>query len=178
MLFNSYEFIFIFLPIVLFGFHLIGKQGNHRIAIAWLVGASLFFYGWWNPAYLGLILFSILFNYALGIKLGSAKSQLTLIVGVSANLALLGYYKYANFFIDNLSAITGTNITLYQVILPLAISFFTFQQITYLIDAYKGQTKEYSFLHYCLFVTFFPQLIAGPIVHHREMMPQFLKDTV
>lgn len=178
MLFNSYEFIFIFLPIVLFGFHLIGKQGNHRIAIAWLVGASLFFYGWWNPAYLSLILFSILFNYALGIKLGLAKSQITLIVGVSANLALLGYYKYANFFIDNLSAITGTNITLYQVILPLAISFFTFQQITYLIDAYKGQTKEYSFLHYCLFVTFFPQLIAGPIVHHREMMPQFLKDTV
>mgnify|MGYP004002093329 CR=1 FL=1 len=183
MLFNSYEFLFLFLPITLFGFHLIGKQGHHRIAIAWLVGASLFFYGWWNPAYLGLILFSILFNYSIGISLGntsgyklSSKSILT--IGVIANLMVLGYYKYANFFVENLNKLSDSNLILHEVILPLAISFFTFQQIAYLVDAYKGETKEYSFLHYCLFVTFFPQLIAGPIVHHKEMLPQFSKDIV
>jgi alginate O-acetyltransferase complex protein AlgI len=182
MLFNSYEFIFIFLPIVLLGFHLIGRQEYHRVAIAWLVGASLFFYGWWNPAYLGLMLFSTLFNYSVGVLLGSTLSgkllkKIILTIGVSINLLVLGYYKYANFFVDSLNAISGTNIVLHEVILPLAISFFTFQQIAYLVDAYKDQAKEYNFLHYCLFVTFFPQLIAGPIVHHKEILPQFLKDT-
>ena len=183
MLFNSYEFIFIFLPIALLGFHLIGNNGHHRIAIAWLVGASLFFYGWWNPVYLGLILFSILFNYATGISLSHSSTNKSykksvLIAGIAVNLLTLGYYKYANFFIDNLNALGGTHIVLHEVILPLAISFFTFQQIAYLVDAYKGKTKEYNFLHYCLFVTFFPQLIAGPIVHHKEMLPQFAKEAV
>jgi len=169
MLFNSYTFIFLFLPIVLLGFHLIGKQGHHRVAIAWLVGASLFFYGWWNPAYLGLMLVSIFFNYGVGVALGGVPKQPNkkpiLIFGVIVNLGLLAYFKYANFFVDNLNNITGTNIVLEQIILPLAISFFTFQQIAYLVDAWRGETKEYNFLHYCLFVTFFPQLIAGPIVH-------------
>ena len=182
MLFNSYAFIFLFLPTVLLGFHWIGKQGHHRIAIAWLVGASLFFYGWWNPAYLGLILVSILFNYAVGVSLGGAPKhphkKPILILGVAANLGMLGYFKYANFFVDNLNNIAGTDIVLEQIILPLAISFFTFQQIAYLVDAWRGETKEYNFLHYCLFVTFFPQLIAGPIVHHKEMLPQFAKDVV
>ena len=182
MLFNSYIFIFIFLPIVLFGFHLIGKQGHHRVAIAWLVGASLFFYGWWNPAYLGLMMFSIFFNYGIGVSLGGApkapNKKPILVFGIIANLALLGYFKYANFFVDNLNNIAGTNIVLEQIILPLAISFFTFQQIAYLVDAWRGETKEYNFLHYCLFVTFFPQLIAGPIVHHKEMLPQFARDVV
>ena len=182
MLFNSYTFIFLFLPIVLLGFHLIGKQGHHRVAIAWLVGASLFFYGWWNPAYLGLMLVSIFFNYGVGVALGGVPKQPNkkpiLIFGVIVNLGLLAYFKYANFFVDNLNNITGTNIVLEQIILPLAISFFTFQQIAYLVDAWRGETKEYNFLHYCLFVTFFPQLIAGPIVHHKEMLPQFAKDVV
>ena len=183
MLFNSYEFVFVFLPTVLFGFHLIGKQGHHRVAIAWLVGASLFFYGWWNPAYLSLMLFSILFNYSIGISLSNTSghklsSKAILTIGVATNLAVLGYYKYANFFIDNLNALSDSNLILHKVILPLAISFFTFQQIAYLVDAYRGETREYSFLHYCLFVTFFPQLIAGPIVHHKEMLPQFAKDVV
>ncbi len=183
MLFNSYEFIFIFLPITLLGFHLIGKHKRHRLAIAWLVGASLFFYGWWNPAYLGLLLFSILFNYSIGVSLSSGlddalSRKVTLIVGVIVNLSVLGYFKYANFFIDNLNILTNSNIILYEIILPLGISFFTFQQITYLVDAYYQETKEYNFLHYCLFVTFFPQLIAGPIVHHKEMLPQFAKDAV
>ena len=183
MLFNSYEFIFIFLPIVLFVFHLIGKQGHHRVAIVWLVGASFFFYGWWNPAYLSLILFSILFNYSIGILISNTSShklskKSILIIGVASNILVLGYYKYANFFVENLNSLSDTNLILHKVILPLAISFFTFQQIAYLIDAYKGEAKEYNFLHYCLFVTFFPQLIAGPIVHHKEMLPQFAKDVI
>jgi alginate O-acetyltransferase complex protein AlgI len=176
MLFNSYVFIFIFFPIVLLGFHLIGRSGYHRIAISWLVGASLFFYGWWNPAYLGLIIVSIIFNYAIGVSLGGRASKITLVFGVAVNLGLIGYFKYANFFIDNLNNVFNANINFVQIILPLAISFFTFQQIAYLIDAYRGLTKEYNFLHYCLFVTFFPQLIAGPIVHHNEMLPQFAND--
>ena len=160
---------------------MIGKKGHHRIAISWLVGASLFFYGWWNPAYLGLILFSILFNYSIGVmlvkKVWSHEKSL-LFIGISGNIVLLGYFKYANFFVDNLNLAIGLDFNLKTIILPLAISFFTFQQIAYLVDAYKGKTREYNFLHYCLFVTFFPQLIAGPIVHHKEMMPQFAKDWV
>ncbi|MFQ5643316.1 MAG: MBOAT family O-acyltransferase [Thiogranum sp.] len=181
MLFNSYIFIFLFLPVVLAGFYLIGARGHHRVAISWLVGASLFFYGWWNPVYLGLILGSILFNYATGVALGSnhsGKRKGILTFGVAVNLGLLGYFKYANFFVDNINGLFGSAFHLETIILPLAISFYTFQQIAYLVDAYRGETREYSFLHYCLFVTFFPQLIAGPIVHHKEMLPQFARDIV
>jgi D-alanyl-lipoteichoic acid acyltransferase DltB (MBOAT superfamily) len=176
MLFNSYTFILVFLPVTLIVFYLIGARGHHRIAVSWLVAASLFFYGWWNPAYLGLILGSMLFNYAVGVALGSGTTKQRkglLAFGVAANLVLIGYYKYANFFVDNLNRALGSEIHLQTIILPLAISFFTFQQIAYLVDAYKRETREYNFLHYCLFVTFFPQLIAGPIVHHKEMLPQF-----
>lgn len=184
MLFNSYEFILIFLPITLIVFFLIGDRGHHRIAISWLVGASLFFYGWWNPAYLALILISIIVNYVLGIALSNhddwerKKRKQLLIIGIAANLALLGYYKYANFFIDNANQLFGTGVPLEPILLPLAISFFTFQQISYLVDAYEHKTREHNFLHYCLFVTFFPQLIAGPIVHHREMLHQFASKTI
>ena len=185
MLFNSYIFIFVFLPITLLGFYVIGSQGRHKVALAWLVAASLFFYGWWNPAYLGLILGSMLFNYAVGVALSSRavngpnpQAKAILVAGIAANLALLGYYKYANFFVDNLNALFGTGLILETIILPLAISFFTFQQIAYLVDAYRGETHEYSFLHYALFVIFFPQLIAGPIVHHREILPQFARSTL
>jgi alginate O-acetyltransferase complex protein AlgI len=181
MLFNSYEFIFLFLPITLAVFHLIGKQGRHRMAISWLVGSSLFFYGWWNPAYLGLMLFSILFNYSVGVALGGVtnkKNKYILVFGIVLNLFLLGYYKYANFFVKSINDIVDSDIVFNEVILPLAISFFTFQQISYLVDTYRGETREYNFLHYCLFVTFFPQLIAGPIVHHKEMLPQFARDSL
>ena len=173
LIFNSYIFVFTFLPTVLFGFHVLGNRGHHRIAISWLVAASIVFYGWWNPAYIGLIIVSILFNYAVGVSLSGSRDKRVLMVGVAANLSLLGYYKYANFFVDSLNAWVRIDFFLENIVLPLAISFFTFQQIAYLIDAYRGETREYNFLHYCLFVTFFPQLIAGPIVHHREMLPQF-----
>jgi len=178
LLFNSYEFIFAFLPITLFVFFLIGARSHHRLSVAWLVSMSLFFYGWWNPVYLGLILFSMLFNYSLGsILCGKHANKLQLALGVTLNLGLLGYFKYANFFVDNLNIALGSSFNLEHIVLPLAISFFTFQQIAYLVDAFRKETTEYNFLHYCLFVTFFPQLIAGPIVHHREMMPQFGHDS-
>ena len=180
MLFNSYSFIFIFLPIVLAGYYLIGEQGHHRIAAVWLVAASLFFYGWWNPAYLGLIMGSMLFNYAVGISLlGSdrTKNQKILIFGITANLSLLAYYKYANFLIDSSNKLFHSNFTLAKIILPLGISFFTFLQIAYLVDTYSKKAKQYNFLNYCLFVLFFPHLIAGPLVHHREILPQFAKNS-
>ncbi len=179
MLFNSYEFLFIFLPISVIFYYFIHRHSSREAAILWLVSASLFFYGWWNPLYLILITGSILFNYHLGKQLAVAqkgvvgKSQLAF--GICVNLTLLAYFKYANFFADNLSAATGFDFTLEMIILPLAISFFTFQQISYLVDVYQQKTHEYRFLHYCLFVTFFPQLIAGPIVHHKEMLPQFIQ---
>jgi alginate O-acetyltransferase complex protein AlgI len=178
MLFNSYVFIFLFLPITLLGFHLIGVRGHHKIAVSWLVGASIVFYAWWNPAYVSLIIMSILFNYGIGVSLQDRPRKIILIFGIIANLSLLGYFKYANFFVENLNILVRGDFVFESVILPLAISFFTFQQVTYLVDTYRGETRELNFLHYSLFVIFFPQLIAGPIVHHKEMMPQFLKDTL
>jgi len=175
MLFNSYEFIFIFLPLVLFGYFALGARYHHRLAVSWLVGASLFYYAWWNPAYLGLIIFSMLLNYSIGMTLSSGKTsnRALLAIGISLNLILLAYYKYANFFLDNVNRLTNSDYSAGDIILPLAISFFTFQQIAYLVDSYQKKTREYNFLNYALFVTFFPQLIAGPIVHHREMLSQF-----
>jgi D-alanyl-lipoteichoic acid acyltransferase DltB (MBOAT superfamily) len=184
MLFNSFVFIFAFLPVTLFVFYKIGTRGHHRIAVTWLVGASIFFYGWWNPAYVSLILISILFNYGIGVSLASRDNtrhwsgRSLLSLGIAGNLLLLGYFKYANFTVNNLNTVFGFDIHVDQIVLPLAISFFTFQQVAYLVDAHRKETREYSFLHYCLFVTFFPQLIAGPIVHHREMLPQFAKDKI
>ncbi len=180
MLFNSYVFILLFLPVALAGYFLLGRRVQRRLALAWLVLCSLFFYAWWNPAYLGLLLFSILFNYGVGAYLGSREGsglahKWVLGLGVALNVGLLGYFKYAGFFLDTISAIGGRQFGALDIILPLGISFFTFQQIAYLVDAYKGLTREYNFLAYCLFVTFFPQLIAGPIVHHKEMLPQFAR---
>ncbi|HOX15128.1 MAG TPA: MBOAT family protein [Smithellaceae bacterium] len=172
MLFNSYIFIAVFLPITVAGFFLLGWKEKNTWALGWLVGASLVFYGWWNPLFLLVIIGSILFNYYWGIAVGRGSREL-LTVGIAANLGLLGYFKYANFFVDNLAAVTGMTMNLPQFALPLAISFYTFQQISYLVDAYQGKVQEHSFLNYCLFVTFFPRLIQGPIVYHQEIMPQF-----
>ncbi len=179
MLFNSYEFIFFFLPITFFIYFLLLSKRLTVGAKAFLVFASLFFYSWWNIAYLPIILSSMLFNYVIGNSLNDKfkkvkfhkKSLLTF--GIVGNVGLLGYFKYADFFIENVNFALDASIPLLHLALPLAISFFTFQQIAYLVDSYRGETKEYDFLNYALFVTFFPQLIAGPIVHHAEMMPQF-----
>lgn len=177
MLFNSYIFILVFLPITLTMYFFLRKAGKWQLGISMLVIASLFYYGWWNPAYLILIGGSIVVNYSLGIGLNRTREVFAgkslLFFGVAANLLLLGYFKYIDFSISSINALLGTEIELLRVALPLAISFFTFQQIAFLVDTYRGETSEYNFLDYCLFVTFFPQLIAGPIVHHREMLPQF-----
>jgi alginate O-acetyltransferase complex protein AlgI len=173
MLFNSVEFIFAFLPITLIVYYWLNNTNSYRASISWLVLASLFFYSWWNPVLSWLIVSSILFNFIVGTTLSHRPNKLVLIFGIAVNLTLIGYYKYFNFFIDNMNSFMATDYIVETIILPLAISFFTFQQITYLVDAHQGKTKEYNFLQYCLFVTFFPQLIAGPIVHHKEMLPQF-----
>ncbi|MBN1161077.1 MAG: MBOAT family protein [Dehalococcoidales bacterium] len=178
MLFNSYIFLFIFLPVTLLGYYFIGKRYSSRAVIIWLVAASLVFFAWSNPIYLILLSASVLFNYAYGRILVKPIQRRTLIMalGVAANILLLGYFKYANFFIDNINALFDTGFHLETVVLPLAISFFTLQQITYLVDIYRGQWQEHGFWDYCLFVTFFPKLLSGPIVRMREMMPQIGKN--
>ena len=181
MLFNSYAFIFLYLPVVLLGFFQLARV-SHACAAGWLALASIFFYGYWNPAYVGLLLGSIVCNYAFGLWIAKAAVQRKeaqkkhmLIVAISANLLLLGYYKYANFFIGSVNSVVGSQWSLGDIMLPLGISFFTFTQIAFLVDAYQGKVKEYNFIHYTLFVTYFPHLIAGPVLHHKEMMPQFTR---
>ena len=192
MLFNSYEFIFAFLPITFFIYFYLNSKRLIIVAKGFLVFASLFFYSWWNIVYLPLILSSILFNYIIGTTLSkssednkiglnktfSKKSILTF--GIVCNVALLGYFKYTNFFLENFNGIFGSNIPLQHIILPLGISFFTFTQIAFLVDSYRNEVKEYDLVRYMLFVTYFPHLLAGPILHHKEMMPQFanLKNSV
>jgi len=180
VLFNSLEFIFWFLPATLAGFFLLGYLGQYNLAAIFMTLASLFFYAWWNPPYVLLILISIGVNYALGSALGAgeqdnniARRKLLLAVGIAINIFLLGYYKYANFFADSVNAALSTDWNFGNIVLPLGISFFTFQQIGYLVDAYRGETKGYTIINYGLFVSFFPQLIAGPIVHHKDVMEQF-----
>lgn len=183
MLFNSYPFIFLYLPIVFLGFFWLAKS-SHIFAAAWLALASLFFYGYWNPAFVGLLLGSIACNYTFGVWIAKATTgikhqpsihtdkKLLLMIAITANLLVLGYYKYMNFFISSFNDIADANWSLSDSILPLGISFFTFTQIAFLVDTYQGKVKEYSFIHYTLFVTYFPHLLAGPVLHHREMMPQ------
>ncbi|MDQ7091620.1 MAG: MBOAT family protein [Methylococcales bacterium] len=179
MIFNSSEFLFIFLPLSFFIYFYFLHKRFIIGAKAFLVFASLFFYSWWEISYLPLILSSMLFNYVIGSALNEKKKRLQfpkkslLITGIVANLGLLGYFKYYDFLIHNFNLAFDGSVPPLNLLLPLAISFFTFQQIAYLVDSYRQETSEYDFLNYALFVTFFPQLIAGPIVHHAEMMPQF-----
>jgi alginate O-acetyltransferase complex protein AlgI len=183
MLFNSYEFLLLFLPLALAGWFMVGRWAGLRWAQAWLVGASLFYYAWWNPWYLILIVGLTLINYGWGRALARRAAaglscRAVLALGLTMNLGVLGYYKYANFFVDNLDAVAGTNWVLGHVILPLGISFFTFQKIAYLVDCSRGLVPKSDFLGFVLFVVFFPQLIAGPIVHHGEVIPQFSRTDV
>jgi len=184
MLFNSYTYLVLFLPLAVAGFLLL-RRHSRAGATAWLILASLTYYGYWNPDpdapwrpdWLLLILGAATFNFLCGraTARGGRRAAHLLALGVAANLALLGWFKYAGLFAKTLAAITGSGIDLPHVILPLGISFFTFQQIAYLVDARRGEAAEYRFDDYLLFVSFFPQLVAGPIVHHREMMPQFAR---
>ncbi len=179
MIFSSHIFILFFLPVVLTGYFTLSRLRREWPQKLFLVCACLFFYAWFNPSYLPLILASIAVNYALGRVLFAAAGhrnlqKTALLLGIVFNLGLLGYYKYADFFITNLNALFRTDIPTLRLLLPLGISFFTFQQLAYLVDIYKGDlTERYNLLTYSIFVTFFPQLIAGPIVLPNEMMPQF-----
>lgn len=178
MLFNSYIFIFMFLPIALLGYYILTFFKLYRISRLFLTGMSLWFYGYFNPSYLFIICGSIVVNFALskGMELAEEKralKKMILICGICVNVAVIFYFKYYNFFLENMNVLFDKSFTLKNIILPLGISFFTFQQISYLVDSYRGETKGYSFDEYALFVSFFPQLIAGPIVLHNEMIPQF-----
>tara|TARA_R110000868_G_scaffold244926_10_gene501455 strand:- start:11826 stop:13337 length:1512 start_codon:yes stop_codon:yes gene_type:complete len=179
MLFNSLPFLFAFLPITFIGFFVLGAA-SPRAAGAWLAAASLFFYGWWNVEFVSLLLASVAFNYGSGYLIGQARGKTTqgrlkalLTIALGGNLLLLGYYKYANFFGASVAGLFGLPSPFDAIILPLGISFFTFTQIAFLVDTYRGKASEYDFVHYLLFVTYFPHLIAGPILHHKQMMPQF-----
>jgi D-alanyl-lipoteichoic acid acyltransferase DltB (MBOAT superfamily) len=176
MLFNSTLFLFAFLPVVLGGFLLIQRSKHAPIAVSWLVAASLFFYGWAQPAFLLLLLASVCINFVLGLWIQDAASDRTRGVwttaGVVLNLAGLAVFKYADFAVATIDPALAATWRLDAIVLPLAISFFTFQQIAYLSDTRHGRVRERSFSHYVLFVTFFPKLVAGPIVHHDEMLDQ------
>ena len=176
MLFNSYEFLFVFLPFVLLGYYCLLNSRRPGSSIPFLIVCSLFFYGWWNPVHVALILVSIIVNFTIHRRIPLAAprtGKALLLLGVIFNLSLLAYYKYADFFIGAVSQLLGLDAQLLNIVLPLAISFFTFQQIAFLVDTYKGLVSAVQWQEYMLFVLFFPQLIAGPIVHHSEMMPQF-----
>jgi D-alanyl-lipoteichoic acid acyltransferase DltB (MBOAT superfamily) len=181
MLFNSIEFIFCFLPLTVFVFFAVGRIVNPPAAALWFALASLYFYGFWNPDYVLLLISSIFFNYVVGLELiksGGKIGQETvrkriLVLGIALNLLLLIYFKYAIFLFQNINHVFALNLNLGNIILPIGISFFTFTQISFLVDAYRRNVEEYNIIHYGLFVTFFPHLIAGPILHHKEMIPQF-----
>src|SRR3990172_7581572 len=178
MLFNSFLFVFLFLPVSLVGYY-IAAAFHTRLAAAWLVVVSFVFYGYWSPVFVVLLAASIMGNYGIGRLLQAYASQsriqsAILTVGIAANLLLLFYYKYLAFAFSLLASLgLRFDLDTSGILLPLGISFFTFTQIGYLIDCRSGIAKNRRILDYALFVTFFPHLIAGPILHHREMMPQF-----
>lgn len=202
MLFNSYIFIFCFLPICLIGYFLLNETGNYRLGHGFLLGMSLWFYGYFNPSYLLIIVASVFINYLIYkwmkrlqqktlleaatenpeldilpvSSVGRLKcSKPVMILGVAINLGIIFYFKYMDFFIENVNTIAKTDWPLMHIVLPLGISFFTFQQISFIVDTYRGEVPDYGFLTYACYVTFFPQLVAGPIVTHDELIPQ-LKD--
>lgn len=173
MVFSSSTFLVYFLPTVFLGFLLLSATGMRRLVLAWLTIASLFFYAWGRAENLPLLVGSILFNYVAGGRLLKRPNRALLVFGIIVNVGLLAYFKYTIFGVSIADDLFDGDWTAPNIILPLAISFFTFKQIAYLVDAQHGQVTEHDFLNYSLFITFFPQLIAGPITHHREMLPQF-----
>jgi D-alanyl-lipoteichoic acid acyltransferase DltB (MBOAT superfamily) len=183
VLFSSYEFLLVFLPAAWFAYVVMGRRSQHA-AIGVLLVFSLFFYALWSSVFLLILLGSITFNFTIGIALSNQQKQSQrfqrglLAFGVTGNLVLLAYFKYVDFFGRNIAALLGMEHATLGIVLPLGISFYTFTQIAFLVDAYRSEVREYRPLHYVLFVTYFPQLIAGPIVHHKEMMPQLSRNKV
>jgi len=175
MLFNSHAFIFAFLPAAFAGYFLFGAR-DRRMAAAWLAIASIAFYGWWNPRFVLLLAGSIAGNYVFGNAIaaaaGTPRGRRLLVAALTLDLCVLAFFKYANFFIETIDASGAAHWAAVDIVLPLGISFFTFTQIAYLVDAYRGQARTYGFIHYFLFVSYFPHLVAGPILHHAEILPQ------
>lgn len=177
MLFNSFAFFLLFLPLTLVGYFLLGRTAR-VVAMGWLLAASLVFYAWWAPVYLALLVPSIAFNYAMGRVLYAGgtrhlSGKSALIFAIGANLVVLAFFKYADFLVGSFNGVFGGQIPLPGITLPIGISFFTFTQIAFLVDCYKRDASEFNPVYYGLFVTYYPHLIAGPILHHKEMMPQF-----
>jgi D-alanyl-lipoteichoic acid acyltransferase DltB (MBOAT superfamily) len=175
MLFNSHVYIFAFLPATLAIYFALGRTSPRGGALA-LAAASFFFYGWWNPAYVGLLLASTVFNYVAGLAIVHAPARLrrpALVAGIAGDLLVLAYYKYWAFALNSAALLLGGDWRVEAMVLPIGISFFTFTQIAFLVDAWRGEAREPSPVHYALFVSFFPHLLAGPLLHHKEMMPQF-----
>ena len=186
MLFSSSIFIYAFLPIALAGYFLLARWRQGSLSRLWLAIASLFFYGYWGPKYLLLIGLSIIVNYLLGTHISrlvltsggpTPQSRVILLIGILLNVAGLVYFKYTDFLIETLNTFSDSQLTSLNLLLPLGISFFTFTQIAYLVDCSRAGVRDYSLVNYTLFVTFFPHLIAGPIVHHKDLMPQFASNS-
>lgn len=181
MLFNSYIFILLFIPLCLLGYFLLNRIKLFVPAQFFLFGMSLWFYGYFNYRYLLIIIVSIFINYGLYVFIGKFRAQKKalpfLIAGIVFNLGILGFFKYTDFFIDTINQVFKSNIPLLKIVLPLGISFFTFQQISFIVDTYKGNVGKYKFIYYASFVAFFPQLIAGPIVTHDELINQFTDES-
>lgn len=180
MIFSSYPFLFVFFPVTVLGYYILNKCKYDYLSKIWLVLCSLYFYAQGSPDFFPFFLGSVFANYVAGSSLcrlqgdgQRMQKKLLLLISVLANVILLGYYKYYDFFVENVNAIAGTDFVLKKLALPIGISFFTFQLIAFLVDSYRGETKEYQVLDYLLFITFFPQLIVGPIVHHKDITPQF-----
>jgi len=183
MLFNSYFFIAVFLPVTFLVYTLLNRHKLTKASRIWLVLASLFFYSYWDYRYLILILLTIIVNFLIGTRISATfadesnsmvfRRKLFFVAGITWNLLLLMFFKYTDFFLVNINQIFSSSYNLLHIVLPLGISFFTFTQIAYIVDCFKGEVKETGIINYSLFVTFFPHLLAGPILHHKEMMPQF-----
>ncbi|XVJ68837.1 MAG: MBOAT family protein [Rhizobacter sp.] len=187
MLFTTVPFVLLFLPLTLAGFFALGRY-SQRAAAAWLFFASLFFYGFWMPEFTLLLLGSIAMNFVVGLHIAKGHARGTqptmlspkvwLVLGVTLNILVLAYFKYANFFLNNLNAVMGSDWQLAHVVLPIGISFYSFTQIAFLADTYQRKVSEFNPVHYGLFVTYFPHLIAGPVLHHGQMMPQFANPAI
>ena len=173
MLFNSYIFVFLFFPICLVGYYGLMHFQTNTAAKIFLIAMSLWFYGYFNISYLLIMICSIGVNYLFHRVSSRRPQKAVIILAVTANLGVLFYFKYFDFFLTTINTVFDTSVALHNILLPLGISFFTFQQISFVADTYHGEVRNCSFVDYALFVSFFPQLIAGPIVNHSEMLPQF-----
>ena len=180
MLFNSYEFVLIFLPILLILYYAVNRIKKKNVTLVVLIVASLFFYAFGNIKFIFVILGSVLINWIISVLINRLPNddkkmsrKLWLFIGIAVNILIILIFKYYNFFVVNVNNVFHATFDIRNIFLPLGISFYTFQQISYIVDTYRGETKDYSFLEYAAFVTFFPQLVAGPIVMHDELIPQF-----